>query len=95
MLEKLKFWKHNEPDLTHPEQFAPLPPMPTLSPEPLGPAQDPNFRQMSQLTTHTSEKDLELISAKLDVLKAQLDNIMQRLDRMERAPEKEPARVRW
>ena len=92
MLEKLKFWKHEEPEMMH-EQFAPLPPMPTLPQEPLGPSQDPNFRQMSQLANHTSEKDLELINAKLDVLKAQLENIMQRLDRMERSAE--PARARW
>ncbi|HSU72887.1 MAG TPA: hypothetical protein VLJ21_03500 [Candidatus Binatia bacterium] len=92
MLEKFKFWKHDE--AFHPEEPPALPPLQQM--EPLGPAQDPNFQQMSQLTNHTSEKDLELIAAKLDVLKAQLDNILQRLDRIERSAQKpEPERIRW
>lgn len=93
MLEKFKFWKHEE--MPHMEDAAPMPPLQQM--EPLGPAQDPNFQQMSQLSNHTSEKDLELIAAKLDVLKAQLDNILQRLDRIERSAQdkQEPNRVRW
>jgi hypothetical protein len=96
MLEKFKFWKHEEQELP-PMQFEPTP-TPSLQPmEPLGPSQDPNFQHMSSLTQRTSEKDLELIGAKLDVLKAQLDNIVQRLDHLERTLQenKEMPRVRW
>jgi hypothetical protein len=90
MLEKFKFWKHEEPDLMHQPELPPLQQM-----EPLPPSQDPNFQQMSQLSNHTSEKDLELIAAKLDVLKAQMDNILQRLDRLERSLQEKPERIRW
>lgn len=80
MLEKFKFWKHEEPtpeleslpDMSNP---APLPPLPS-EPSP--------FQQMAQLSPQNN-RDAELITAKLDVLKAQLDNIMQRLDHLERS----------
>jgi|GEM_PF-6835974 len=93
MLEKFKFWKHEE--MPHAEALPPIPNLPPM--EPLAPAQDPNFQQMAQISNRTSDKDLELISAKLDVLKAQLDNIMQRLERIERQSQdkQEVPRVRW
>ncbi|MBI4144585.1 hypothetical protein HY493_00070 [Candidatus Woesearchaeota archaeon] len=98
MLEQFKFWKRKDelppgelqPYPTGMEQ-TPLQPIPSL--EPAGPSQDANFQQMAQLTSKTGEKDLELIAAKLDVLKAQLDNVMQRLDHLERTLQE--SKVRW
>lgn len=85
MLEKFKFWKHEEPtgDLESfpaPDLSGPPPSMPPLPSEPSP------FQQMAQLSPQTN-RDAELITAKLDVLKAQLDNIMQRLDHLERSIE--------
>ncbi|MEK6849585.1 MAG: hypothetical protein AABY01_03370 [Nanoarchaeota archaeon] len=87
MLEKFKFWKHEEPGTLEPypqdqgmPMNQPLPPLPQMPSEPSP------FQQMAQLSPQTN-RDAELITAKLDVLKAQLDNIMQRLDHLERSLE--------
>ena len=95
MLEKFRFWKKQ--DLEFPpgelQQFAPsmeqapTPPLPTLEP-----AQQPQFQQSAQQQLPGS-KDLEVIAAKLDLLKAQLDNIIQRLEHLERGAQ-EP-KFKW
>ena len=86
MLESFKFWKH-EP--LEPGSLEPIPSVDTSGL--VAPVESP-FQQMAQLSK-TSDKDLELISAKLDVLKAQLDNIIQRLDRLEQKEKTD--RVKW
>jgi hypothetical protein len=92
MLESFKFWKHEEPGQMEPGSLEPIPGVDTSGL--VAPAENP-FQQMSQLTK-TSDKDLELISAKLDVLKAQLDNIIQRLDRLEQKEQQNKVeRVKW
>ena len=89
MLENFKFWKREEP--MEPGSLEPIPSVDTSGL--IAPADNP-FQQMSQLTK-TSDKDLELISAKLDVLKAQLDNIIQRLDRLEQKEQPRVEKVKW
>lgn len=61
---------------------------------PMEPTPSPAFQQMEQMSGSAQEKDMQLIAAKLDVLKAQLDNITQRLDRLESLAQ-ESGKVRW
>jgi len=65
--------------------------------EPIGPAQPTGMpmgmRQpmmQPQIPAPTIEKDLELLSAKLDALKALLENINHRLENLERIAHGEP-----
>lgn len=99
-LEKFKFWKHKEPELP-PEMPADTPgtPLPTgLEPTPTPnippPGPEPAFQQMEQMSGSAQDKDMQLIGAKLDVLKAQLDNITQRLEHLERLVQ-ESGKVKW
>ena len=58
--------------LTSPEQFSP----PNIRPATNFPLPQPSYNQ-------SQDKDLALINSKLDTLKAQLDYLIQRLDKME------------
>ncbi len=108
MLEKLVFWKKQDdgglPPLDMPgtdvPPLEPFRPMnhPLAEPPPFTPStpsapfsQSPNMQ----------DKDLQLISAKLDTIKAQLENLNQRLARIERIAEasesaqEQAAHSRW
>lgn len=53
-----------------------------------------SFGERQQFEQNVSqEQQFQLISAKLDTIKAQLETVMQRLDRMER--DEHPYRERW
>lgn len=96
-LDKLLFWKKDEslPDLDLPD--LPAPEMPGQAPQPAGPAPFPQRRypevqgfdqQLEQPRVEPGpapmgRDEISLISAKLDTVKAQLDAVLQRLDRME------------
>ncbi len=53
------------------------------------------FAQQQQLSPVTTEQQLQLISSKLDTIKAQLETVLQRLDRLERKEEPSPYQQRW
>ena len=63
--------------------------MPSPAPAP------PGFAQPLQEATTTLEKDIQLLSAKLDSLKAILDNINQRLANIERIAHESEAHERY
>lgn len=87
------------PQTPHPEPLAPLPPGPAGMPERRLPPMEASVHPA--MTGPSAErdlhKDLELINAKLDALRATVDNINQRLERMERGTEKEVVTLpsRW
>lgn len=43
----------------------------------------------------SSDQQLQLINSKLDTIKAQLETVLQRLDRLERKEEQSPYQQRW
>ncbi len=51
--------------------------------------------QQQQFAPVTTEQQLQLISSKLDTIKAQLETVLQRLDRLERKEEPSPYQQRW
>jgi hypothetical protein len=55
-------------------------------------AQQQAQQQFSPVTT---EQQLQLISSKLDTIKAQLETVLQRLDRLERKEDLSPYQQRW
>jgi hypothetical protein len=94
------------PDIVQPEQHIPagmeqmgMPrPMPGVT-EPPSESQQPfmpqAFGQQQQMQTAMStEQQLQLISSKLDTIKAQLETVLQRLERLERGEER-PYQQRW
>lgn len=73
-------------------------PMPGIT-EPPSEVQQPfmpqAFGQQQQMQTAMStEQQLQLISSKLDTIKAQLETVLQRLERLERGEER-PYQQRW
>ncbi|MBI4144195.1 hypothetical protein HY486_03025 [Candidatus Woesearchaeota archaeon] len=93
MLDRLKSLYHKE-DLTLPDEpklDLPEPATPTFPPEPQISRQEPfttpvepreTFQNPSVLNSGM-ERDMQVIIAKLDTLRAQMDNILQRLERIE------------
>jgi hypothetical protein len=94
------------PDIVQPAQHVPagmeqmgMPrPMPGVT-EPPSESQQPfmpqAFGQQQQMQTAMStEQQLQLISSKLDTIKAQLETVLQRLERLERGEER-PYQQRW
>jgi hypothetical protein len=56
--------------------------------------QPQSFSQQQQFAP-TTEQQLQLISSKLDTIKAQLETVLQRLDRLERKEDLSPYQQRW
>ncbi len=109
LLGRLKFWKKEEvPDFPEPEAqlspeagiepFSPLSPPAEFhraQPPELPRAFQQGFQQPGlQSVQVSSDQQLQLISSKLDTIKAQLDVVIQRLDRLERKDET-PYQQRW
>ncbi len=95
--EKLKFWKKDElpvlPDigaatpLPEEEKFGrgfEMPDHPAFGPQQQGYGQFPSSQQMQYPQQQVRDKDLEIISAKLDAIKANVESISQRMERLER-----------
>jgi hypothetical protein len=57
------------------------------------PAAPQAFAQQQQ--TMSSDQQMQLISSKLDTIKAQLETVLQRFDRLERKNEEHPYQQRW
>ena len=53
------------------------------------------FAQQQQFVPVTTEQQLQLMSSKLDTIKAQLETVLQRLERLERKEEQSPYQQRW
>ena len=92
-----KFWKKDEDDFDDGPDFSSVPPstpgdMPPPAREPSVSSykepSPPSFMQEPARTTpathDTLDKDMQLLNAKLDAIKATLDIIVQRLDKQER-----------
>ena len=108
MLDKLMFWKKEEEmpseypriaELSVPEQPAPANiehlGMPHMeSSESPAFAQPQSFAQQQQFTMSTDQQ-LQLISSKLDTIKAQLETVLQRLERLEKKDDLSPYQQRW
>ena len=97
VLDKLKFWKKEEiPDYPHPEQseFGPKNEFGQQNfeafeqPTPFAP------QAFEQKAGQSTEQQIQLISAKLDTIKAQLETVLQKLDSQERKEER-PYQQRW
>ena len=67
---------------------------PPLAPMEPMPSAQPAFAQQ-QPAGMSTEQQLQLISSKLDTLKAQMDVVLQRLERMEHNKEQSPYQQRW
>ena len=112
ILDKVQFWKHsglddldlgldkpmdlNTPGLPPQQESAPPQPAPSIA--------QPRFEEPSprhaappmNAVGAGSPKDLEMISAKLDTIRAMVENISQRLEMMERGQNpQEPRRGGW
>lgn len=59
------------------------------SPQAFGQAQQQQFAPVS------TEQQLQLISSKLDTIKAQLETVLQRLERLEKKEDLSPYQQRW
>ncbi|VVB80989.1 Uncharacterised protein [uncultured archaeon] len=106
LFDKLQFWKKEEalpempaaPEILAPEQPAPMGvehlgmPHPMEPPEPA--FQPQSFGQQQQFTM-SSDQQLQLISSKLDTIKAQLETVLQRLERLEKKDDLSPYQQRW
>ena len=104
----LKFWKKEEapevqqaPEINEPLGMgmnAAVAGMPHAEPAFMSQSfERPAFSQQSFSQTPHADQHIQLISAKLDTIKAQLETVLQRLDAMERktaAPET-PYQQRW
>jgi hypothetical protein len=100
-LKRKKEEEMPEIPLEHPGMPSPIPELaesfpgqpPFGQPAPMGQLA---FPQPSPMVSPppSLDRELQLISAKLDTLKAQLDIVIQRLERLERSPEERPI-VRW
>ena len=55
----------------------------------------PQFNQQPQFAPISQDQQLALISSKLDTVKAQLETVLQRLDRLERKGDERPYEQRW
>ena len=94
-----------------PEQHVPMDvaqmgmprPMPGVTEPPAEPSFQPGFQQpqafaqaqQQQFAPVSAEQQLQLISSKLDTIKAQLETVLQRLDRLERKNEEHTYQQRW
>lgn len=58
-------------------------------------APQPQFAQQPSFAPISQDQQLALISSKLDTVKAQLETVLQRLDRLERKGEERPYEQRW
>ena len=99
-MDKIFFWKHKEKPLETPHELGlgkehdlglglkeePLPPMPgqPSTPGVPPPSPPPSATSAFAQPQQSIDKDIQLLSAKLDSLKAILDNINQRLANIER-----------
>ncbi len=101
LLDKLMFWKHREETFELPKDLemssleapsleAALPPLPGAE-APLRPA-EPSFgvQPITPAGGVPVEKELQIIAAKLDTIKANLETINIKIDKLERKEE-----VRW
>ncbi len=90
------------------DDLGPAPPPPMMgigrgqmSVSPLAPAREVVSPQMPQFSAaQSSQNDMQVVNAKLDTLKALLDNITAKLDRLEHTQQKEeveviPLQRRW
>ena len=59
------------------------------------PFPQPQAFQQQQFAGVSAEQQLQLISSKLDTIKAQLETVLQRLDRLEKKEELSPYQQRW
>lgn len=67
-------------------------------PQSFGQMQQPQFAQQQfgqQAVQPSADQQLQLISSKLDTIKAQLETVLQRLDRLERKEDLSPYQQRW
>jgi hypothetical protein len=79
-MEPLKLEMGDKP--VTPSPIAPhTPEVPSFEPEPFRPMHEPTA--FKEATAGAKDRDIELLSAKIDTLKAMLENISHRLDRME------------
>ncbi|MBW2970016.1 hypothetical protein KY319_02735 [Candidatus Woesearchaeota archaeon] len=72
-------------------------PTPGLEP-PAEPGFEPSFappKAFAQQASMSSEQQLQLINSKLDTIKAQLETVLQRLERLEKKDELSPYQQRW
>jgi hypothetical protein len=84
-----------EPMPGQPEQMTePSMPEPRMGPSTFGSHARPELEQVPPPQVSGGE-DLSLISAKLDTIKAQLDAVLQRLERMEYSKEDRSYQKRW
>lgn len=85
---------HQDAGLSHaPEMGTSGPQMPPMQPD-FGAQSPASFGERQQFQQSMSqEQQFQILSAKLDTIKAQLEVIMQRLDRIER--EEHPYKERW
>jgi len=111
LLDKMAFWKKKpEDDFSLPPLEMPgtdMPPLQAFTPERSPLAEPPPFTPSSTGSpfaqpSSSPDKDMQLIIAKLDTIKAQLDNLNERVARIERIAEASEAanqvpqqRARW
>lgn len=85
---------HQEGMAQAPEFGASGPQMPPMPAPEFGAQSPASFGERQQFQQSMSqEQQFQILSAKLDTIKAQLETIMQRLDRIER--EEHPYKERW
>ena len=100
-LDKLKFWKKKEESL--PDFALPVSQEPKVEESTLGRGfEEPESFEKLATVTHAQPKmqpmpgksrDVELISSKLDTIKANLDSINQRLENLERLAKEECKKI--
>ena len=71
------------------------PPAEPFQQQQFGVQQPQAFGQQQQFAPVSTEQQLQLISSKLDTIKAQLETVLQRLDRLERKEDLSPYQQRW
>lgn len=86
------------PELSVPEQPSPAG-MEHLGMPHMESSEPPAFPQpqafAQQQATMSSDQQLQLISSKLDTIKAQLETVLQRLERLEKKDDLSPYQQRW
>ncbi len=80
-------------------ELGPKEPAPSFSysPQPTPPPLEPvqSFQDLKQNDSSKMNRDLELISAKLDTIKAMIETLSQRISHLEKQQPPERERIRW
>ena len=78
------------------EQFGMPRPIPGLTEPPVEPSVPSAMPQaFAQQAAMSSDQQLQLINSKLDTIKAQLETVLQRMDRLEKKDDLSPYQQRW